>query len=152
MPVYNADIAEIFNKVADLLEIEGANPFRVRAYRLAAGTLRELSEPAADILNREGLEGLVDLVPGWLYRVGRIDILKDYLINGNAGLVLPAQFLQLEVGAGQTGAHILFDWNVTENIDVVLLWDEYGVFTIPDPAGAIYLGPAGPTPDAGCVY
>jgi hypothetical protein len=43
------------------------------------------------------LLGLVDLIPGWFYRIGRIDILKDYLINSNAGLVLPAQFLQLRL-------------------------------------------------------
>jgi DNA polymerase (family 10) len=50
MPVYNADIAEIFNKVADLLEIEGANPFRVRAYRDAARTFRGLSKSAAAMI------------------------------------------------------------------------------------------------------
>jgi len=31
MPVHNSDIADIFATLADLLEIEGANPFRVRA-------------------------------------------------------------------------------------------------------------------------
>ena len=36
MTVHNADVARIFNRLADLLEIEGANPFRVRAYRDAA--------------------------------------------------------------------------------------------------------------------
>ena len=36
MPVHNSEIAGIFSKVADLLEIEGANQFRVRAYRKAA--------------------------------------------------------------------------------------------------------------------
>ena len=36
MPVYNADIAAVFDEIADLLEIESANPFRVRAYRNAA--------------------------------------------------------------------------------------------------------------------
>ena len=36
MPIHNQDIAAIFNEVADLLEIEGANPFRVRGYRNAA--------------------------------------------------------------------------------------------------------------------
>ncbi len=40
MPVHNADIADIFDEIADLLEIEDANPFRVRAYRNAARTLR----------------------------------------------------------------------------------------------------------------
>jgi DNA polymerase (family 10) len=39
MPVHNADIAAIFNEIADLLEIRGDNPFRIRAYRNAARTI-----------------------------------------------------------------------------------------------------------------
>ncbi|HEB57171.1 MAG TPA: DNA polymerase/3'-5' exonuclease PolX [Gammaproteobacteria bacterium] len=42
MPVHNEDIAVIFEEIADLLEIENANPFRVRAYRNAARTVRGL--------------------------------------------------------------------------------------------------------------
>lgn len=38
-PVENAEIARLFREQADLLEIEGANPFRVRAYRNAARTV-----------------------------------------------------------------------------------------------------------------
>jgi DNA polymerase (family 10) len=44
MAVHNADIAALFNEMADLLEIEGANPFRVRAYRRAATTIEDLPE------------------------------------------------------------------------------------------------------------
>ncbi len=36
MAADNAEIAELFNRYADLLEIQDANPFRVRAYRNAA--------------------------------------------------------------------------------------------------------------------
>jgi DNA polymerase (family X) len=39
MPVQNTEISDIFYEIADLLEIEGANPFRVRAYRDAARTI-----------------------------------------------------------------------------------------------------------------
>ena len=39
MPVHNADIAAVFDEIADLLEIQGANPFRVRAYRNASRTV-----------------------------------------------------------------------------------------------------------------
>jgi DNA polymerase (family 10) len=42
MPVHNEDIASVFDEIADLLEIEGDNPFRIRAYRNGARTLREL--------------------------------------------------------------------------------------------------------------
>ena len=43
--VHNADIAAIFEEIADLLEIEGANPFRVRAYRNAAREMQSLGTP-----------------------------------------------------------------------------------------------------------
>ncbi|CAJ6258120.1 DNA polymerase X family/PHP domain-containing protein [Burkholderia pseudomallei] len=39
MPIHNADFAAVFAEIADLLEIQGANPFRVRAYRNAARTI-----------------------------------------------------------------------------------------------------------------
>ncbi len=42
MPVHNATIAAIFDEIADLLDIQGANTFRVRAYRNAARTIGEL--------------------------------------------------------------------------------------------------------------
>ena len=52
MPVHNADIAAIFDEVADLLEIENANPFRVRAYRNASRTLRDLDREVAAMIAR----------------------------------------------------------------------------------------------------
>ena len=52
MPIHNADIAAIFEEIADLLEIQGANPFRIRAYRNAARTLGELSQDARILLEK----------------------------------------------------------------------------------------------------
>lgn len=54
MPIHNADIAAIFEEIADLLEIQGANPFRIRAYRNAARTLSELGREVSYILNKDG--------------------------------------------------------------------------------------------------
>jgi len=53
MPVRNADIADLFDRMATLLEIQGANPFRVRAYRNAARTLDSLPRSVADMLAEE---------------------------------------------------------------------------------------------------
>lgn len=50
MPVHNEDIAAIFDEMGDLLEIEDANPFRVRAYRNAARTVRSLGRELADMV------------------------------------------------------------------------------------------------------
>ena len=46
----NREIAAVFDEVADLLEFQGANAFRVRAYRNAARTIHDLAEPAVDIV------------------------------------------------------------------------------------------------------
>ncbi len=53
MPVHNADIAAIFNKIADLLEIEGANPFRVRAYRNGAQTVEGLGRNVSAMIEAD---------------------------------------------------------------------------------------------------
>lgn len=45
----NRDIAAAFDEVADLLEFQNANPFRVRAYRNAARKLGDLPEPLEKI-------------------------------------------------------------------------------------------------------
>lgn len=52
MPVHNADIAAVFDEIADRLEIQGANPFRIRAYRNAARTLGELPQAARALLEK----------------------------------------------------------------------------------------------------
>ncbi|MGH7676133.1 MAG: helix-hairpin-helix domain-containing protein, partial [Gemmatimonadales bacterium] len=62
MPADNTEVARIFRELADLLEIQGANPFRVRAYRNAARTVEDLPESVAE-LARAGPTRLADL-PG----------------------------------------------------------------------------------------
>jgi DNA polymerase (family X) len=46
----NHEIADAFDSVADILEFQGANPFRVRAYRNAARTIRDLPEAVTAIV------------------------------------------------------------------------------------------------------
>ena len=58
--IENAEIARLFRELADLLEIEGANPFRVRAYRTAARTADSHPDSLAELAER-GPERLTDL-------------------------------------------------------------------------------------------
>ncbi|MBC8351939.1 MAG: DNA polymerase/3'-5' exonuclease PolX [Planctomycetes bacterium] len=46
----NSRIADIFDEIADLLEFQGSNPFRVRAYRNGARIIRDLPEPITTVL------------------------------------------------------------------------------------------------------
>jgi len=52
VPVHNSDIASIFDEIADMLEIQGDNPFRVRAYRNAARLIAGLPMSVADMVER----------------------------------------------------------------------------------------------------
>ena len=52
----NHEIALRFQRIADTLEIQGENPFKVRAYRRAVETIDELVEPLSEIAERGGLE------------------------------------------------------------------------------------------------
>ncbi|MEZ4417334.1 MAG: DNA polymerase/3'-5' exonuclease PolX [Gemmatimonadota bacterium] len=55
----NFEIARILGEVADLLEIQGANSFRVRAYRNASRAVAQLTRPLAEMV--EGNEDLTEL-------------------------------------------------------------------------------------------
>ncbi len=45
----NRDVGAAFDEIADLLEFQNANPFRVRAYRNAARRITDLSEPLSNV-------------------------------------------------------------------------------------------------------
>jgi hypothetical protein len=94
MPVHNNDIAAVFEEIADLLEIEQANPFRIRAYRNAARTLQGLGEEVRD-LSQEGFD--LEQLPGIgealtekiaeIVRTGKCQALEKLRQEGGKGLV-----------------------------------------------------------------
>ncbi len=56
----NQQIADAFRTIADRLQLAGANPYRVRAYRIAATNLEHLSDSVADLADR----GQLKKIPG----------------------------------------------------------------------------------------
>jgi hypothetical protein len=80
----NDEIADALERVADLLEAQGGEPFRSRAYRGAAATLRRLERPAVEILAAEGRAGLEKL-PG----IGKsiAALIDEYAHNLRLGLL-----------------------------------------------------------------
>ncbi len=59
----NAAIASCLRQAAELLQAQGDNPFRVAAYRKAAGTIDALDEDVRDLFTARGAAGL-DALPG----------------------------------------------------------------------------------------
>lgn len=50
MTIYNADISALINLMASLLEIEGSNPFRIRANGRLAATVDDLAESVTGMI------------------------------------------------------------------------------------------------------
>lgn len=81
----NAEIAGVLNELADLLEFQGANPFRVRAYRQAARTVEACPEslaerhgdPARPLTDLPGIGDDLAGKIGQLLDTGRIDLLEQ---------------------------------------------------------------------------
>jgi DNA polymerase (family X) len=117
----NVEIAAVFEHVADLLEFQGANPFRIRAYRNAARTIHDLHESVDDILadqNRSLLEiegigkDLADKITQ-LVLSGSLPMLDELLAE------IPESVLAIlrVPGLGPKKASILFHELKVKNID-----------------------------------
>ena len=88
----NAEVAEILTGIADLLEAQGENPYKARAYRKAAQTLESLSEPVADVDAR----GALDDLPG--FGASMVAKTQEILRTGTSALY---EQLRAEQAAGE---------------------------------------------------
>jgi DNA polymerase (family 10) len=80
----NAQIAHVLERIADLLETQNANPFRVRAYREGAQTIRHTNQSVADFIHHnqtEKLEALPNIGSGIAAVVG------EYIASGKSTLL-----------------------------------------------------------------
>jgi len=83
----NREISAVFEQVAELLEFQGANPFRVRSYRNGARKIADLSEPLSAIAADESrslteIEGVGKAVAEKievLLATGRLPMLEELL-------------------------------------------------------------------------
>jgi len=72
----NREIGDIFDRIADILDLCEDNPFRIRAYRNAARNIRELSENIEDIAERDELTK----IPG--IGTDLADKIKEFITTG----------------------------------------------------------------------
>ncbi|MFH0980336.1 MAG: DNA polymerase/3'-5' exonuclease PolX [Planctomycetota bacterium] len=77
----NAELTRIFTRIADLLEISGADPFRINSYRRVARTFKDLTEDVAEL----AAQGRLADLPG----VGKSTVGKitEYLTTGKITLL-----------------------------------------------------------------
>jgi DNA polymerase (family 10) len=116
----NLDVARTLTTLADLLEIQGANPFRIRAYRNAVNSVNSLSRPLTAMVSAG--EDLTEL-PGVgksvahhiveLLQTGRIERLDEITRDMPVTLV---ELMRLD-GVGPKKAKKLFDELGVKSVD-----------------------------------
>ena len=106
----NAQVAKIFNEIADLLELKGENPFRVRAYRRAAMNVEGMPKDLSSFGEAElsAIPGIGRDLAGKIRQVaetGRVDLYEELKKEIPAGLLA---ILRVP-GVGPKTAKMLYD-------------------------------------------
>ncbi|MFQ5958322.1 MAG: helix-hairpin-helix domain-containing protein [Alphaproteobacteria bacterium] len=119
----NQQVADRLREAADVLALQGANPFRVSAYRKASDTVSRLDRDLRDIADKEGFEGLVAL-PG----VGRsiAAAIHEMLRTGRwsqldclRGTLEPERLFRALPGVGPELAHRIHDTLHIETLEAL---------------------------------
>jgi putative hydrolase len=119
----NQEIADKLRELADLLEQQDANPFRVGAYRRAAETVAAHPENLAEVLERDGLEGLTAL-----HGIGRsiASSIREMIHTGRwvqlerlRGTLAPEQVFCSVPGIGPALAHQIHDALHVETLEAL---------------------------------
>jgi len=125
----NRDVAQRLEEVARLLAEQDANPYRVRAYRRAAATLRRHPQPIDQLLEARGLEGLEEL-PGIGETLARA--IREIVIHGRLPMLErlrgegdPIAMLRSVPGIGPRLAYKLHDELGIETLEELEMaaWD-----------------------------
>jgi hypothetical protein len=112
-PLTNVEIAQRLDRMAELLDAQHANPYRVRAYRVAANEIRGLKPSVSSILRTKGIEGLQQLPTigvslsrsiEQLIETGKISLLEQLL-----GQTRPERVLATVPGIGPKLAERIHD-------------------------------------------
>jgi DNA polymerase (family X) len=116
----NKTIADIFTEIADILEIQGENPFRVRSYRNAARTIQDMSRSLESLVkdgeNLEEIPGIGKSMSEKIQEIlstGKCHTLEELRSRVPPGLT---ELLKLE-GLGPKKVKSLYDELSVDSID-----------------------------------
>ena len=119
----NSDIAAVFDHVADLLEYEGGNVFRVRAYRNAARTIQAMVESLSSV-RADANRALTDIEGIGADLAGKIETLLDTgrlpLVDDLQKKIPPVVFELMRVpGLGPKKVKALVDELAIDSLDAL---------------------------------
>ena len=115
------DVAQLLEEIADLLEVQEANPFRIQSYRDGARTVRRTDAPILEMAeqgDRERLTGLPNIGQGLtnviieFVRTGRSNVLDDL-----QGEVSPVQLFSTVPGIGAKLARRIVEQSEIDSLE-----------------------------------
>jgi DNA polymerase (family 10) len=112
MPVQNAEIAEMFDQTAELLEIKGDNPFRSRAYRNAARVIERLPKSVTSLLKAgEDLSELPGIGKDLAGKIAAIVSTRHFDVLDKLKRALPGDLGEIAAlpGLGPKRVKLLYD-------------------------------------------
>jgi DNA polymerase (family 10) len=116
----NRAIAEIFEEIADILDIKGENPFRIRSYRNAARVIGDMPESIAsmvetgeDIETIPGIGKSIDEKVREIVSTGKLKFLEELRASLPRGLT---ELLRIE-GLGPKKAKLFYDELHIDTVD-----------------------------------
>ena len=117
--MHNPEVARIFNAIADILEIKGDNPFRIRAYRRAAQNIEGLPEDVETLIAREALEDLPGIGKDLAAKIREIVKTGTAQEYENLKAEIPAGLVQLVhiPGVGPKTAKLLYEEKGIDSIE-----------------------------------
>ncbi len=107
----NKEVAEIFRQIAEILEIQDENPFRIRAYLKAAQNIESLGRDVADLSEQDELEKIPGIGKDLAQKIkeivktGRLKFYERLEDNIPEGLTV----LMSVPGLGPKTAKLLYD-------------------------------------------
>ncbi|MGE3181217.1 MAG: DNA polymerase/3'-5' exonuclease PolX [Phycisphaerae bacterium] len=124
----NADVAQLFDEIADLMEIRGDDGFRVNAYRRVARTIGDLTASLKDLAARGELGGLPGVGKGTADKIAELLETGKIALRDELLAVVPGGLLELRRIQGLGPKKI------------ALLWKERGIDSIERLSDAISKG------------
>ncbi len=116
----NKAISDFFTEIADILEIQGENPFRIRSYRNAARTIEDMSQSLEALVRAgENLEEIPDIGKSINEKIreilstGKCQALEELRSHVPQGLT---ELLKLE-GLGPKKVKVLYDELNVDSVD-----------------------------------
>lgn len=132
----NHELASVFGRIADLMEFIDENPFKSRAYRMAAEVIEDARASLAEIARRGGADALQQ-IPGIgksisaqiveLVRAGRSSVLEDIKKR------VPETVLELRrvPGVGLKTSQLLYrDFGIKSLADLKAFSDGGGLYSV----------------------